>query len=249
MRKSMPLRWIEEQEARRVLASARYELVAMLVVPRESWGKWVRRWGAAGPSDPGSEAAAVADTAADAPGSSRATRLLWIVVPANAGIQGDRRRGCPWTPACAGVTGGFFRSSWITIQPPVQPTRRGAARDQRGDAGEPAEIVNELEAGLDLPVGETGERHQRAVFGVDIGPGDAQHARAFWRVDGAGEAASVAACGSSRSRPGGSARHPRAGGGPTRTLSISPWMTGSAIFAGVACAQENSRSATPAARK
>ena len=28
-----------------------------------------------------------------------------FVIPAKAGIQGKRRNGCLWTPACAGVTG------------------------------------------------------------------------------------------------------------------------------------------------
>jgi hypothetical protein len=29
-----------------------------------------------------------------------------IVIPAKAGTQGERRSGCPWTPAFAGVTRG-----------------------------------------------------------------------------------------------------------------------------------------------
>jgi hypothetical protein len=53
MRKSIPLRWIEEAEARQVLAIARYESPAPPFTPvatKTPWGKRVRRWVAAGPA-------------------------------------------------------------------------------------------------------------------------------------------------------------------------------------------------------
>ena len=40
-----------------------------------------------------------------------------------------------------------------------------------------------------------------------------------------------------------------AGGGPTRTLSISAWIPGSAIFSGLACSQSKCLSRTAAAAK
>ena len=51
MRKSMPLRWIEEAEARQVLAIARYDSPAPPFTPvatKTPWGTRVRRWVAAG---------------------------------------------------------------------------------------------------------------------------------------------------------------------------------------------------------
>ena len=55
MRKTMPLRWIEEAEARKVLAIARSELPAPPFTPvatKAPWGARVRRRFAAEPESP-----------------------------------------------------------------------------------------------------------------------------------------------------------------------------------------------------
>jgi len=51
--------------------------------------------------------------------------------------------------------------------------------------------MDDREARLDLPIGKARVRHQGAVFGVDIGPGEPEHACAFRHVHGAGGGAAV----------------------------------------------------------
>jgi hypothetical protein len=61
MRNPMPLRWIEEREARQVLAIARYDTPAPPFAPvatRAPWAKRVRRWAVAGPAYRSPEATA-----------------------------------------------------------------------------------------------------------------------------------------------------------------------------------------------
>jgi hypothetical protein len=64
MRKPMPLRWIEEAEARQVLTTAQCEAPEpplAPVAPRAPWSRRVRRWVAAAPSSPNPEANAEAN--------------------------------------------------------------------------------------------------------------------------------------------------------------------------------------------
>ena len=64
MRKPMPLRWIEEAEARQVLEIARAQSPAppfAPAAPKVPWAEWVRRWVVAGPE--GVEAPTVPETA------------------------------------------------------------------------------------------------------------------------------------------------------------------------------------------
>ena len=69
MRKPMPLRWIEEAEAREVLAIARSQAPAPpspLVATKAPWGVRVRRrWIVTEPSSPSAEEAAVPDGAVE----------------------------------------------------------------------------------------------------------------------------------------------------------------------------------------
>ena len=68
MRKSMPLRWIEEAEARQVLEIARAQSPAPPFSPlatKAPWAERVRRWVIAGPADPGAVEAAVPDVAVE----------------------------------------------------------------------------------------------------------------------------------------------------------------------------------------
>ena len=51
----------------------------------------------------------------------------------------------------------------------------GQCRDVR----DLAEVVDDLQARFDLPVTQLRPRHQRTVFGIDIGPVDAADARPF----------------------------------------------------------------------
>src|SRR2546423_9610317 len=73
--------------------------------------------------------------------------------------------------------------------------RAGSSRPQqigeRRDAGQPPEIADDAEADLDAVRLEAGQRRQGAELGVDIRPVDAEHARPFRCIDGAGNAASV----------------------------------------------------------
>ena len=58
MRKPMPLRWIEEAEARRVLAAARWDAPALPFAPgalKAPWAERVRRWVAFRPASPSPE--------------------------------------------------------------------------------------------------------------------------------------------------------------------------------------------------
>ena len=67
MRKPMPLRWIEEAEAREVLAIARSEAPAPPFAPvatKAPWGARVRRW-VAEPYGPSAEEAAQPDGAVE----------------------------------------------------------------------------------------------------------------------------------------------------------------------------------------
>jgi len=67
MRKSMPLRWIEEAEARQVLEIARAQSPAPPFSPlatKAPWAERGRRW-VAGPADPGAVEAAVPDVAVE----------------------------------------------------------------------------------------------------------------------------------------------------------------------------------------
>jgi len=62
----MPLRWIEEAEARQVLAIARSQSPAPPHSPaatKAPWAERVRRWVVAGPAGPTAEAATVPETA------------------------------------------------------------------------------------------------------------------------------------------------------------------------------------------
>ena len=66
MRKSMPLRWIEEAEARQVLEIARAQSPAPPFSPlatKAPWAERVRRWVVAGPADPDAVEAAVPEAA------------------------------------------------------------------------------------------------------------------------------------------------------------------------------------------
>jgi len=59
MRKPMPLRWIEEAEARQVLATAQSEAPPppyLSVTIKAPWAERVRRWVAAPPRSPADEA-------------------------------------------------------------------------------------------------------------------------------------------------------------------------------------------------
>ena len=65
MRKSMPLRWIEEAEARQVLEIARAQSPAPPFSPlatKAPWAERVRRW-VAGPGDPSAVEAPVPEAA------------------------------------------------------------------------------------------------------------------------------------------------------------------------------------------
>jgi len=64
----MPLRWIEEAEARQVLAIARWESPAPPFAPvavKPPWGARVRRWIVAEPAYPSPEEPAVPDAAVE----------------------------------------------------------------------------------------------------------------------------------------------------------------------------------------
>ena len=66
MRKPMPLRWIEEAEARQVLEIARSHSPAPSFAPAEAkapWAEWVRRWVIAEPGGPSRAETAVPDGA------------------------------------------------------------------------------------------------------------------------------------------------------------------------------------------
>ena len=66
MRKSMPLRWIEEAEARQVLEIARAQSPAPPLTPgatKAPWAERVRRWVTAGPEGPSVEAPTLPETA------------------------------------------------------------------------------------------------------------------------------------------------------------------------------------------
>ena len=68
MRKSVPLRWIEEAEARQVLEIARAQSAVPPFSPlatKTPWAERVRRWVIAGPADPGAVEAAVPDVAVE----------------------------------------------------------------------------------------------------------------------------------------------------------------------------------------
>jgi hypothetical protein len=69
MRTPMPLRWIEEAEARQVLATAQCEAPAPPVAPiaaKAPWGERVRRWVAAGPASRNPEPLPAGSTEANA---------------------------------------------------------------------------------------------------------------------------------------------------------------------------------------
>jgi len=69
MRRPMPLRWIEEREARQVLAHARYDAVQppfARVATTALWAEWLRRWLAVGVAG-ANEDATMADATAEPP--------------------------------------------------------------------------------------------------------------------------------------------------------------------------------------
>src|SRR2546421_1254528 len=102
-------------------------------------------------------------------------------------MPADRLR---WVSLALNPSYGFLR----LLRPNLQQPR------QVSDVGDVAEAVDHVEAGLNLLRGEAGERHERAVFGIDVAPGDAEDAGAFRDVDGARDLAPV----------GGADRHRRA---------------------------------------
>src|SRR2546428_6276733 len=61
---------------------------------------------------------------------------------------------------------------------------------QGRDVRDVAEVVDGLQARFDLPVTQR-RRHQRAVLGIDVGPGDTAHACPLRGVDGVREAPAV----------------------------------------------------------
>jgi len=68
MRKPIPLRWIEEQEARRVLATAQSDAPPAPYAPvaaKATWRKRVRQWVATPPSGVSVEASTVPGAAAE----------------------------------------------------------------------------------------------------------------------------------------------------------------------------------------
>src|SRR6266536_1883123 len=76
-----------------------------------------------------------------------------------------------------------FAMQYLAILMRMLQLRFSQQVGERGDAAEAAEIVNDLEYRLDLTRVAPGQRHQRAELGVDIGPGDAEHARSPGCVD------------------------------------------------------------------
>src|SRR5438552_4041737 len=95
-------------------------------------------------------------------------------------------------------------------QPAARPKLRYAKPlDQRPDAAQAAEFMDQFEARLDRLRRQAGIWHQRAVFGIDIGPGDAEHAGPPRGINRAAEAAPVA----------GADRH-------ARTLSVAAGIFG-----------------------
>jgi hypothetical protein len=105
--------------------------------------------------------------------------------------------------------------------------------DQLRDAIGFTKSMNDCEARLDLPFGEPGLRQQGPVLGIDIVPGDPAGRRSLWFKYGARAQAAVRrSYRNCRALP--VPRDVFGWGDPTRTLSISRWMTGSLIFSGVA---------------
>ena len=63
----MPVRWIEEREARQVLADAQCDALDSKLATKGLWAEWLRRWvGAAVPED-GVETVTLADGRVEPP--------------------------------------------------------------------------------------------------------------------------------------------------------------------------------------
>src|SRR5215472_866234 len=54
---------------------------------------------------------------------------------------------------------------------------------QGRDVPDPMEVVDDFEARLDAPIGQSRMRHQGAIFSIDVVPGDAPYPRPLWRID------------------------------------------------------------------
>ena len=92
---------------------------------------------------------------------------------------------------------------------------------QGGDVRDVAEVVDDLRLASTCSVAQRRRRHQRAVFGIDVGPVDAGSACPLRRIDGIREGPAVLRAEWSRSRPACTAATLSVGGAPTRTLSRS----------------------------
>src|SRR5262249_29476688 len=95
-----------------------------------------------------------------------------------------------WAPSADAVAGGGDMGTY-----PNKSRDPALARMQQvgqcRDVRDVAKVVDDLQARFDLPLMQLRPRHQRAVFGIDIGPGNATDAGSFRGVDSVREGPAV----------------------------------------------------------